>query len=235
MRLSCSVSHPSSARSFSIPQSLVAPLTIRPALLCIDIIGFCIRWSNCPKHYHYIRVGAYEVYIYFSSAILFILNFRARRRFNLNHADLVILAICSVHEQVFEKVTPRCLWLVDSEMTVSFIKSCGCKTGFCFKDIKRDIVFLALKSTSQSRVHWDMVPRSKFIVMAAVWEFSTMIYKLVSSAKRRTEEFMFLKISFIKIRKSRGPSIEPWGTPAYTDAHSDKAPLRMTHCRRFDR
>ena len=62
-----------------------------------------------------------------------------------------------------------------------------------------------------------------------------MIYKLVSSAKRRIEEFMFLTISFIKMRKSRGPSIEPCGTPAYTDAHSDKAPLRMRHCRRFDR
>ena len=57
-----------------------------------------------------------------------------------------------------------------------------------------------------------------------------MIYKLVSSAKRRIEEFMFLTISFIKMRKSRGPSIEPCGTPAYTDALSDKAPLKMTHC-----
>ena len=53
-------------------------------------------------------------------------------------------------------------------MTLSFIKSCGCKTGFCFKDIKRDMVFLALKSTSQSRAHLDMVPRSRFIVIAAV-------------------------------------------------------------------
>ena len=44
-----------------------------------------------------------------------------------------------------------------------------------------------------------------------------MIYKLVSSAKRRIEEFMFLTILFIKMRKSRGPSIEPCGTPAYTD------------------
>ena len=62
-----------------------------------------------------------------------------------------------------------------------------------------------------------------------------MTYKLVSLAKRRIEESLFLTISLIKIRKSRGPSIEPCGTPAYTDAHSDKAPLRITHCRRFDR
>ena len=62
-----------------------------------------------------------------------------------------------------------------------------------------------------------------------------MIYKLVSSAKRRIEEFMFLTISFIKMRKSRGPSIEPCGSPAYTDAHLDKVPLRMTHCSRFGR
>ena len=62
-----------------------------------------------------------------------------------------------------------------------------------------------------------------------------MIYKLVSSAKRRIEEFMFLTISLIKIRKRRGPSIEPCGTPIYIDAHLDKTPLRMTHCHRFDR
>ena len=88
-------------------------------------------------------------------------------KYNLNHVDSVTYSWASVR-----KCNPE-------------MKSWGCKTVFCFKNIKRNMVFLALKSTSQSRAHWDMEPRSRFIVIATVEGFSTMIYKLVPSAKKR--------------------------------------------------
>ena len=47
VRLSCSVSHPNSARRFSIQALLLYGL-----LRCVFIlIVFCIRWSSCPNHY----------------------------------------------------------------------------------------------------------------------------------------------------------------------------------------
>ena len=62
-----------------------------------------------------------------------------------------------------------------------------------------------------------------------------MIYKLVSSAKRRLEELISLTMSLIKIIKKSGPSMDPFGTPACMGAQSDLVRLKITHCRRFDR
>ena len=86
------------------------------------------------------------------------------------------------------------------------MKSYGCNKGTSLVDNKRDIVFLALKSTSQSRAQLDIISRSGFRRRAAVWGFSTMIYKLVSSAKRRIGALISLTMSLIKIRKRSGPS-----------------------------
>ena len=127
--------------------------------------------------------------------------------------------------------------LDDSDITVLFMKSCGCNKGTSLVDNKRDIVFLALKSTDQSRAQLDIISRSRCRRRAAAWGFSTttMIYKLVSSTKRGTEELISLTMSLIKIRKRSGPSMDPCGTPACMDAQSDLVPLKKTHCRRFDR
>ena len=62
-----------------------------------------------------------------------------------------------------------------------------------------------------------------------------MIYKLVSSAKRRMEEFISLTMSLTKIRKKNGPNMDPYGTPACTSTQSDLVPLRITHYHRFDK
>jgi len=43
--------------------------------------------------------------------------------------------------------------------------------------------------------------------------FSTTIYILVSSAKRRILDPMSETMSLIKMRKSNGPKIDPCGTP----------------------
>ena len=44
---------------------------------------------------------------------------------------------------------------------------------------------------------------------------STIIYRLVSTAKRRIIELISFKISLIKIRNKSGPKIESWGTSAF--------------------
>ena len=50
---------------------------------------------------------------------------------------------------------------------------------------------------------------------------STMIYKLVSSAKSLIEELMSTTMSLIYKRHRRGPIIEPCGTPAFTEAQEE--------------
>ena len=65
-----------------------------------------------------------ELYI-FSRASRFILNFRARKRFSLDQAVVVMLLICSFQLQFLEKVIPKCLCDVVSEITDPFIKRGG--------------------------------------------------------------------------------------------------------------
>ena len=68
--------------------------------------------------------------------------------------------------------------------------------------------------------------RSIFNVIAASRGSFTIIYKLVSSANSLIEELIFSTISFIYIKKSKGPSIEPCGTPALIYAQEEVAPGR---------
>ena len=57
-----------------------------------------------------------------------------------------------------------------------------------------------------------------------------MIKRLVSSANKRIQEPISFTISFIKTRKSNGPSIEPCGTPANIFDQSELTPGRITRC-----
>ena len=57
---------------------------------------------------------------------------------------------------------------------------------------------------------------------------STMIYKLVSSAKSLIEELMSSTMSLVYKKKSRGPRIEPCGTPAFTEVQEELAPGKTT-------
>ena len=61
------------------------------------------------------------------------------------------------------------------------------------------------------------------------------MYKLVSSANRRIEPPICLTMSLIKIRKSKGPRIDPCGTPANTSTHFENLPLNTTRCLRPER
>ena len=76
-----------------------------------------------------------------------------------------------------------------------------------------------------------MVSRSVLIRFAAIWADSNIMYRLVSSANNRIEQLIFFTISFMYIEKSKGPRIDPCGTPAQSDAY----PLSTTRCLRPDR
>ena len=56
---------------------------------------------------------------------------------------------------------------------------------------------------------------------------STMIHKLVSSAKSLIEELIYKRK---KKRNWRGPRIEPCGTPALNEVQEEFAPDKITLC-----
>ena len=78
---------------------------------------------------------------------------------------------------------------------------------------------LGLNVTNQVAAHCDILSRSVFRFSAAIIGLSTIIKILVSSANSR----MFNK-------KSKGPKIDPCGTPARVNFHSDTVPGRTTRC-----
>ena len=58
--------------------------------------------------------------------------------------------------------------------------------------------------------------------------FSLVLYKSVSSAKRRHSDVMLSGRSFTYNKKKRGPRTEPCGTPDNTSQRVDAAPLTIT-------
>ena len=96
-----------------------------------------------------------------------------------------------------EKLRPRCLCFEVSVSTISFSLIGGCVTGLSFLDIRRDVVFVGLKSTNHEIAHLFIVYKSILRLRAADYGFSTVMYRLVSSEKRRMDEFILCTISFI--------------------------------------
>ena len=78
----------------------------------------------------------------------------------------------------------------------------------------RDSVLIGLKGTSHDAAHCDMTFRSEFGQTAAVTGFSTMIKRLVSSAKSLMFAPMSFTISSMNRRNSNGPRIDSCGIPA---------------------
>ena len=58
-----------------------------------------------------------------------------------------------------------------------------------------------------------------FAIMDAIGMYITQ-----SSVNKRTVDDVWSAKSLMKIRKSRGPNTEPWGTPDFTAAESDISP-----------
>ena len=75
-------------------------------------------------------------------------------------------------------------------------------------------VLFALNNTSQSFARCEIVCRLVFRILTASSGRSTMMYRLVPFAKRRIEPPIRFTMSLMYIRKRRGPSKGPCGTPA---------------------
>jgi len=63
--------------------------------------------------------------------------------------------------------------------------------------------------------------------------FVTELHSFVLSANFSIALIRSQSKSFMKIRKSIGPSTDPWGTPLNTGYHVEKTPSRHTLCFRF--
>ena len=179
-------------------QSFVAPVIILTASWFIRSNCFLdsfVQLSQTKSLYS--RSGRINAMYIFSSVFLFIFNLRALIRLSLVHAVSVILLICSVHVHELEKLRPKCLCFEVSVSTISFILSGGCVTGLSFLDIRRDVVFVRLKSTNHEVADLFVVSKSILRLRAADCGFSTIMYRLLSSAKRRIDEFILRTISFI--------------------------------------
>ena len=70
-------------------------------------------------------------------------------------------------------------------------------------------VLSGLKVTSHCAAHLVIFPKFNFRHAAAFTGSSTIIKRLVSSAKRRIFDPMSVTMSFLNSKKSRGPRIEP--------------------------
>ena len=66
---------------------------------------------------------------------------------------------------------------------------------------------------------------------AASWFGSLAVLKSeVSSAKSFMSHLIFAVKSLMYTRKKRGPRIEPCGTPAVIEPHSDALPFKTVRC-----
>ena len=99
----------------------------------------------------------------------------------------------------------------------------------------RSSVLLALKLTFQVLAHWFICSRSEFSISALMCGFLSACDILVSSANNFMSDSMFIVMSFIKIRKNRGPKTEPCGTPAVIGSSSDLFPFKITSCDLFSK
>ena len=106
---------------------------------------------------------------------------------------------CSCQVQPLEKMTPRYLWELISAIWVWFIRTKRWYGLSYFLERRLDSDFIGLNVTSHllvSAQHWILT--SSKLNWSAVWiGSSTIIYKLVSTAKSLIEELMLSTKSFI--------------------------------------
>ena len=98
-------------------------------------------------------------------------------------------------------------------LLVIYIKGWMYRFAYFTRDISVSVL-LRFNVTNHVSAHCNNLIRSALSPSAEETGSSTMIKRLVSSANKRMQEPISLTMSFMKIRKSNGQSIEPCGTPA---------------------
>ena len=96
-----------------------------------------------------------------------------------------------------------------------------------------DSDFNGLNFTNHMSAKKSVFCISELRTIAAVSGFSTIIYKVVSSANKHISELMSDTISFMNTKNNNGPSVEPCGTPALIFCQSDSTPGKTTLCLRL--
>ena len=83
-------------------------------------------------------------------------------------------------------------------------------------------------------VHWKMLWMSCWRML---WSCSLQMGRTIewSSANCKSWEDTTSLMSLTKSRNNIGPRTEPWGTPEVTIHHSEREPLKITHCWRIKR
>ena len=147
-----------------------------------------------------------------------------------------ISLIWAVHVKLWERTTPKCLCVSTSCRTTPFIDTAGCRCRPDLLLIRSDLVLGSLKLTSHCSDHSCISCRS-LLMFAAVWfRLSTSMNRHVSSANKRMFEKWIASVrSFMNIKNNRGPSIDPWGTPARILRQSENSPSKQTRCFLFRR
>ena len=85
----------------------------------------------------------------------------------------------------------------------------GCLFFLNWREINMNSVFVRLKVTSQVAPHCVILPRSVLIQAAAVAGSSSIIKRLVSSAKRQMFDPISRTMSLLYSKNNRDPKIEP--------------------------
>ena len=100
----------------------------------------------------------------------------------------------------------------------------------------RNSVLETFRDNLLAHSYWKRRKRSRFttffIILGSLWAYK----RFVSSAKWWVIQFSRAWfISFMYMMKSRGPSIEPWGTPHVIACLVEVQPFNLTHWSLFDK
>ena len=144
--------------------------------------------------------------------------------------SLIILLRCSWKFSLVSKNIPKCFWVID-RVTMLLLKI---NEGWDDLQEKRTSWACLLGSGLKLIFNWKtqlcILFKSSFKFFADKSLSNITEKRDVSSANSLGFETRFSDKSFIHIKKSSGPRIEPWGTPASTLTHVEFWPFRTTLC-----
>ena len=118
------------------------------------------------------------------------------------------------------RYTPKCLWLLTLSTTQPLNKIGGELLSVLLENIisfDLEALYVTFHILAQAEI------LSKSLLMAAVVKFGSLptAVKQVSSANSKPSHSKSLRISLMYIIKSKGPNLDPWGTPALTGSSSE--------------
>ena len=126
------------------------------------------------------------------------------------------------------KISPRCLWEVVSFSAWLQNRSGEWRDGLFV--MVRTSVFSALNVTLHKSDHISNWRRSLDNIVCKALGFLEEHKTIVSSANREIEDLMFVPMSLTYLRKSKGPSTYPWGTPHFVYKCSERKSPKRTNC-----